>query len=204
MTSTEKEHISKLLPVMAEIAGASFSTAAIIMMVESMDDLDYSSVIQTLTNWQRTEKKFPHPSDIRAKVMPEMDSKDDAQEVAAAIIDAISRCGYTNPGRAEDLIGSLGWEVVGRMGGWKHLCETCTHDSENTLRAQIRNFAEVVSKRAKRGELDIRPQLPEPSRTSEINFSEARRKAEMQIDYIKKQDDELSIGKIINQTFDRA
>lgn len=168
MTSTEKENIAKILPVMAEIAGATFSTAAIIMMVESMDDLDYASVIQTLTNWQRTEKKFPHPSDIRAKVMPEMDNKDDAILVANLIITAVSKYGYTNPEQARKFMGDLAWETVIKMSGWKHICETLTIDNEGIIRAQIRGMAEVVSKKAKRGELDQTPQLPQSNEVRKL------------------------------------
>lgn len=168
MTSTEKENIAKILPVMAEIAGATFSTAAIIMMVESMDDLDYATVIQTLTNWQRTEKKFPHPSDIRAKVMPEMDNKDDAILVANLIITAVSKYGYTNPEQARKFMGDLAWETVIKMSGWKHICETLTIDNEGIIRAQIRGMAEVVSKKAKRGELDQTPQLPQSNEVRKL------------------------------------
>lgn len=163
MTTTEKAHLCEILPVMAEIAGVSFSTAAIIMMVESMNDLEYSSVIETLTNWQRTEKKFPHPSDIRAKVMPEIDSKDTAIEVANLIITCVSKYGYNNPETARAKMGELAWATVQRMSGWKHLCESLTIDNEGMIRAQIRAMAEVVSKKAKRGELDQVPQLPQAS-----------------------------------------
>lgn len=169
MTHEQKMHLAQnVFPVMAELTGRSFSTHAIIMMVDSLHDLDYDQVIKVLNDWGKTEKTFPHPSDIRAKVMPGIDDKDNALEVASTVIAAIGRFGYTNPKSAQIYIGPLGWEVVDRMGGWKHMCETCTHGNENTLRSQIRTFAETVSKRAKRGELDQRPGLPESQAVKNI------------------------------------
>jgi len=164
MISSEKSYISNTLSAMAEIYGKTISTAAIIHMVESISDLDYMSVVQTLHDWSKTEKSFPYPADIRAKIFPENSDKDDAQDVANFVISAVSKFGYTNPTKAKEYIGDLGWEVVSRMGGWKHLCETLTLENEGMLRAQIREYTFTVSKRAKRGELELKPELPQPNR----------------------------------------
>lgn len=167
MTPEEKAQLAKILPVRAELAGKTFSTPAIIQMVEDMSDLNFFEVMSVLKNWGRTEKTFPYPSDIREKVLPEINADDDAVDCANLIISAIGSCGYTNPGRAREKIGELGWAVVDRMGGWKHLCETLSLENETTYRAQIRSYVLTVRKRALRDELDEVPALP-TSRSQEV------------------------------------
>ncbi|WP_289460478.1 hypothetical protein, partial [Klebsiella pneumoniae] len=46
-----------------------------------------------------------------------------AQEVSGRIREAISKFGYANQQDAREYIGSLGWKVVERFGGWIYLCE---------------------------------------------------------------------------------
>lgn len=158
-----QQEIKKSLIALATIAGKELNEVSLTAYSDALEDLDTNLVLNALKNWLKTERGFPYPSDIRAKVMPEIDSSDDAQEVSASIVAAISKHGWTNPTSAKEHIGLLGWEVVQRMGGWKHLCESCTLDNQNTLRAQIRNYSESVIKRAKRGELDLKPALPQSS-----------------------------------------
>lgn len=163
-----EQQIKTSLIGFATIVGRDLNEFALAAFYDAISDLPSEQVLHVLKNWFKTNRNFPHPADIRASIMPEMNNEDNALEVANAIIAAISRYGYTNPKSAQLHIGSLGWEVVNRMGGWKHMCETCTHGNENTLRSQIRTFAETVSKRAKRGELDQRPELPQSNAVKNI------------------------------------
>ncbi len=160
MNQDEKAKIAETLAVMAEITGKTFSQTAIVHMVQAMDDLEFDAVMRTLSVWGRTEKIFPHPADIREKVKPEVTSKDDAQDVANLVIAAVSKFGYTNPQLAEEYMGSLGWETVRRMGGWRHLCETLDFKNEGVMRAQIRDYAETVRRKAIGGKLEKPPELP--------------------------------------------
>lgn len=147
---------------LAEYYDKTLSANQIEMFVEDLSVLSFEQLQIAIKEYRQDPANvfFPLPAKLIALVKPHITEKDEAQEISAAIIAAISRCGYTNPERAQDEIGSLGWEVVGRMGGWKQLCEGCTLENQNTLRAQLRGIAETVSKRAKRGELDQRPELP--------------------------------------------
>jgi hypothetical protein len=147
---------------LAEYYDKTLSANQLEMFVEDLIELDFNDLKEAIKKYRQDPANvfFPLPAKLIALVKPHMNEKDEAQEIAASIIAAVSRCGYTNPDRAQDEIGSLGWEVVNRMGGWKQLCEGCTLDNQNTLRAQIRGIAETISKRAKRGELEQRPELP--------------------------------------------
>jgi hypothetical protein len=159
MIASEKEQIAKILAVHAEINNKSLSAAAIIIMVEALEDLDFNSVYSALKNWNKNNKNFPYPSDIRKLISPEETDEDNSQDVANAIIAAISKYGYTNKENAESYIGSLGWEVVIRMGGWRHLCEVVTHENEGIYRAQIRDYCGTISRKMKRGDLNKMPEL---------------------------------------------
>jgi hypothetical protein len=154
--------IKESLIALATIAGKELNAVALNAYVDAMSDLDPNDVLRALKDWLRTGKGFPYPADIRAKVMPELDDEDDAQDIANTVIKCISTCGYTNQDRAEEQIGPRGWVVVQRMGGWKHLCETTTHQNEGFLRAQIRDYAQTISKKLRRGELEAMPSLPSP------------------------------------------
>jgi hypothetical protein len=168
MNFEQKKQIANILAIRAEITGKVLSTQALIMMVEDISDLDFNNTLNILNKWGRTEKGFPYPSDIRSKIEPEINSDDNSQDVANSVITAISKFGYTNQERAKDYIGELGWEAVTRMGGWKHLCETMTHENEGMYRAQIREYSKTIIKLAKRGQLDERPALPEPTAVSNV------------------------------------
>jgi len=160
MTHEQKAHIAELLSLQAEISSKPLSQAAIIMLVESMADLPFESVKNLLMTWNKSNKGFPHPADIRAKIKPEIDLADNALDIANTILKCIGTCGYTNPARAQLQIGGLGWEVVKRMGGWQHLCETVTLQNEGIYRAQIKSYAETVAKKAKAGDIEAMPELP--------------------------------------------
>lgn len=165
MNGDQKAAVIEKLAVLAEMYGRTFSPNAIVHMSDAIDDLDFTSVMQTLNAWARTEKTFPHPADIREKIKPEINPEDDAQDVANLIIGAIGKYGYTNPESARMAMGELGWETVRRMGGWKSLCETVTLQNAATYRAQIRDYAGTVRRKAMRGELDERTALPRPAAT---------------------------------------
>lgn len=152
--------IKESLIALATIAGKELNEISLKAFVGALSDLDQQAVVAALNDWIRTSKGFPYPADIRAKVMPEIDLIDNALDIANTILTAIGKDGHTNPERAKERIGELGWAVVERMGGWKHLCEAVTFENEGMFRAQIRDYAQTVSKKAKRGELNEMPSLP--------------------------------------------
>lgn len=161
MTQEQKAYLAAVVfPAMAEIAGKSFSTQALISMVEGISDLDYVSVTRILSVWWRTERGFPFPVDIRDKIMPENSSNDEANALSNLIISGVGKFGYTNLIKAKESIGELGWQVVSGMGGWRHLCEVLTPDNEGIFRAQIRDYAKVLFKKSIRSQSENIIKLP--------------------------------------------
>jgi hypothetical protein len=166
------KEIKMQIVALATIAGKDLDPQGIALnaFYEAVSDLPHDQVLRVLKDWLKTDKGFPYPSQIREKVQPEITDEDDAQDVASLIIANVGRCGYTNPEKARQRVGELGWAVVERMGGWKHLCEVLTHENEGMFRAQIRDLAETTSKRAKRGQLNEVPALPNPNQASVQNI----------------------------------
>ena len=165
---TPSQAIKEQLIVLATISGKELNPLTLNAYADALSDLDPNAVLVALRDWLKTGRGFPYPADIRAKVMPELDDNDDAQTAVNLIIDSIGKDGYTNPERAEERMGPLACEVVKQSGGWKHICTLLTPQNETTVKAQLRDLAKTVSKRAKRGELDQAPELPAPS--SEVNL----------------------------------
>lgn len=150
------------------LAGRELGETMLNGYLAALDDLNPAQVLLALKDWIKKGRGFPYPSEIREMILPEVSGDDHAVDVASSIIAAISTCGYTNPARAREMIGDLGWEVVQRFGGWRNVCENSDHEQLNTMRAQLRGLAEVVYKKSQRGELDHRPELPTAANIASI------------------------------------
>lgn len=163
MTSEEKNLLAKTYFEIGELHGRTISKDTLITLVNSFQDLPFRSVFNALNEWMMNGTHFPLPAHIRQKIVPVIDDKDNALDAVNRVISAVSKYGYTNPLSAREFIGELGWETVTRFGGWKGLCEHLNGENEGVLRAQLRELALVVSKKAKRDELDLAPALPSPA-----------------------------------------
>lgn len=156
------QSIKEQIILLAAFAGRDMNQMLLDGYMKAIADLDHESVFRALCDWLKTSKGFPHPSDIREKVKPEINPADDAQLVANLILAAIGKHGHTNADRAKTMIGDLAWETVKLMGGWKHLCEVIDNENEGMYRAQMRGLAETVRRKSMRGELHLAPALPSP------------------------------------------
>ena len=107
------------------------------------------------------QKFLPMPADILAFCNPKGDPDSDAREAAARIVQAVGKFGYMQGSAASKFIGSLGWRVVERIGGWQYLCENLgTNIDVTTFTAQARDLCKATWAR---GDLnDTPPELPPP------------------------------------------
>jgi hypothetical protein len=118
------------------------------MYAGDLIDLDPAACIQAYANWRRNpaNKAFPLPAQIRELVSPGefVAPETRAREVAGRIVGAIPKFGWNNAKEAQVFIGPEGWELVKRMGGWQHLCETTSPKQATMLQAQMRDQLEGV------------------------------------------------------------
>lgn len=101
-------------------------------------------------------KTLPMPSWFLEQLNPSMsDPKDQAREVASRISAAIAKFGWCNSGEAEKYIGSVGWKVVERYGGWQRVCESVGVEIDSAIfLAQTRDLSESMIKNQSRENFD--------------------------------------------------
>lgn len=104
--------------------------------------------------------KMPMPADVVKILFPQTDPNAEAQEAAARILQATSKFGYIDPEGAKNFIGSLGWRVVERFGGWKYICENLgVNLNASTFFAQARDVAKASIGREALGLANSPPSL---------------------------------------------
>lgn len=113
------------------------------MALEGYDD---ERVINTLKEMVTENKnlRMPAPGEIVERMNPQLTVRDQAVVIASRIQEAVAKYGWSAPGAAQQHIGETGWELVGRAGGWRHLCENLgvTFDT-GVFFSQIRDQAQA-------------------------------------------------------------
>ena len=174
-----KTEYVKIVFALGEYYGKQLTENQLEMYSEDLMNLTPEELVFAIKAYRQNpdNKFFPLPGQLIGIIKPPMTATDEANEVASAILNSIGKDGHTNPERAKDRMGNLAWEVVQRMGGWLHLCETVSPQNEGMFRAQIRGLSETVSKKAKLGTLDQKPALPS-SNTIKNLISDTMKKLE--------------------------
>lgn len=135
------------------------------MYAEDLSDIPMDRLKAAFLKVRRDPKvvRFPLPAHIRSIAEPvAVTDEQQALEAVSRIIVALGKYGHTNPAQAQEYIGSLGWEVVKREGGWLQVCERVTNDDLPIIRAQMREMAKSIIARSKAGTLNEAPGLPGP------------------------------------------
>lgn len=166
MTPAETAQLKKLLIVTAAYYRQDLPDAVLLMYVKDLEDLPFSGVMDALQGlrYEPNRRQCPMPADVRARIDPASSDIALANEIAGRISTCIGSCGYTNPRRAEEKIGPVGWRVVGLMGGWHQICTTTLERDMRTFFAQCRDQArgQLEIQRKGGGNLAIR-ELPDSS-----------------------------------------
>lgn len=171
MNAEQKNKLAKIYFEIGEIHGRTISKDTLITLVNTFQDLNYDLVYKEMNLWLVSGTHFPLPAHIREKILPKLNEKDNAIDAVNTLIGCVSKFGYTNPNGAEKAMGELAWETTKRFGGWNKLCETLCIENEGMIRAQLRELAQVVSKKSMRGELDETQSLPKSYKEFGVDFS---------------------------------
>ena len=162
-----KQEIIATYGQLAMIYGKQLSPQALVLMVDSLDDLAPGDVLRVLREWVKRNKSFPMPSDLREAITPVVSDLDDGRDIASRVIKSIARYGWNNPEAAKNYIGEIGWECVSRMGGWVTLCQELSDENRGILVAHIRDLAVTLKKKSIAGTindpLNFPNQLPDGS-----------------------------------------
>lgn len=164
MNEIDFGRLKKLLIATTAYYGIEINNDVLRMYAEDLSDFDLNSVatalveIRNSTNIHRGNL-LPIPPKVKEKILGNVSEIDDARDLAARIISAIQRVSYTEPERAREFVGEMGWEVIRLMGGWSRLCESEKSDN-HILYAQIRDLAVSYGHRYQAGVSNTPPELP--------------------------------------------
>jgi len=162
MTADEIKKLKALIVATSLYYGHRIPDEVLVLYVEDLADLDYPAVARAIGELRRDPRttRFPLPALIRDRIQPADTSENEARDSAARIVAAVARYGWSNPMRAKEYVGELGWHVVERQGGWLNVCQMLTHDNVGFLQAQWREAAISAQRLARMGRLDQAPKLP--------------------------------------------
>lgn len=112
-------------------------------------------------------KAFFSPATLKTYFAPELSIDAESNEVASRIREAVKKFGWSNPSASKLMIGSIGWQIVERSGGWQYICENLGLDlNPLVFHAQARELAKsLIEQRQKHIdapslEFDEKEQLP--------------------------------------------
>lgn len=90
-------------------------------------------------------KSFPTPFMLKSYIENKPNPDQLAHEIASRIRFAISEFGWSSTEKAKNYIGSVGWQIVERSGGWLYLCENHGLKLQPlTYFAQCRDMAKTI------------------------------------------------------------
>lgn len=105
------------------------------------------------SQWRRENTRPPMPSDLIKILEPAANKDLIAREIAARIVGAVTKFGWPNGQNAKEFIGSDGWVVVNKMGGWSYICGAMGSTLDpNQFQAQAR---EIIKGQLEFGEQQI-------------------------------------------------
>jgi hypothetical protein len=162
LQNEEVRKIAALYKTLSIYYGQNISDEVISLYAHHLADEPFDAVYAALRelNREKNRRTLPLPADVFAKLNPENTSLESARIAANNIIAAIPKFGHTNPTRAKEFIGDLGWLVVERMGGWHLVCQESDVSTIQIRLAQMRDLAESLHQQSKNGTLKLRPSLP--------------------------------------------
>jgi len=157
MNQQERIGIGEMWVAIAQMYGKDLTRQALVLMLDSINDLDPVKVYDVFKQWVNEKKtnSYPLPADIRALVMPSLDPLDKSRLAASRVIEAVNKFGYTSPFEAREFIGELGWQAINNFGGWDYVCGNLGHVIDvTTFNAQIRDICVSVLKSQTTGQLN--------------------------------------------------
>ena len=116
------------------------------MYAEDTSHIDSADIYKVFKAYRNSKNStyMPRPHQLIELLNPTPETGDLAIEASAAIWNAISRWGYSNPDLAKEQMGELAWQVVERDGGWQRVCADSSENNKIALKAQWRELAKAL------------------------------------------------------------
>lgn len=133
------------------------SEERIVIYTENLIQYGIDQIKNALCQCLTKNTRFPSLAEILSYIKPELDKKEEANEIAGAIIECMRDFGRYRSGEAYYHVGPIGTLAIKRFGGWDLICDTQISDM-GTVRAQLRDI--VISILSSKNRPDSQCQLP--------------------------------------------
>jgi hypothetical protein len=143
MSNEIKETIFQLLRDMSIIIGVSTPKERLILYAERLVKFDLIKLKNAIEECASSCRAFPALDDIINKINPKMDKRNEAVELAGAIISCIRLFGRYLIIDVYYYVGREGQLAIERYGDWEMICNTHP-DNMGTLRAQLRDICSSI------------------------------------------------------------
>lgn len=156
----------QLIGGLAVILGRDMTKEAIKIYCGCLRDIPFGQLERACDLWMKkpNSPQFPTPGQLLACLTPTDDEL--AREATSRVIEALHKFGdpyghtEEREWKAKEYIGSLGWELVKRKGGWCKLSNIGNDDLSSTAQAQMRELCISIVRHHRLGLQDSPPQLP--------------------------------------------
>lgn len=149
MNEHDLKKLKMLIVNVADYYSKELKPAVITMMAEDLREFEYENVEAAFSKYRKQDKnfRFPMPAQIREIILQKLDNSSNAREIAAKVLESVSKFGYTSGTEAREYIGEVGWRAVERFGGWLYICQNLGVTIQlTTFNAQIRDLCEATLK----------------------------------------------------------
>lgn len=124
MRNEQKSFVSRAIGGLAEYYEKSLTPLQLEMYVEDLLDLSQEDLIKAIRLYRNDPEKkfFPRPAELKGVLSPTDEEK--AQDAVTRIVYALKQWGDPyghqpeKQERAKNYLGTLGWKIVEREGGW--------------------------------------------------------------------------------------
>lgn len=152
------ENFVKTLTVIADLCGYTLTEEIVALYVHHLQESDLNlaaAALQRMSRSLKPGKGFPSCDDILAEMgVSASTDEDKARDAAALVIGAVRKFGSVyDTTRVKEYVGTLGWAIVERQGGWYSVCESLTNANIGMMQAQFRDLGKALCALNKSGEL---------------------------------------------------
>jgi len=170
MDQSQRDLLGQMITATALYYRQDIPKSVISMYIDDLIDagISFEDASSAYKTYRRNPKnsRFPIPANIIEIIRPQISPDAEATAASARIYQAISKFGYCNPMEAKVFIGSLGWSVVQRMGGWVRICESVGVDyDKSAFLAHAKAIAKAESEYSLAGLFNTAPALPHEKRS---------------------------------------
>lgn len=134
-----KELIFEQLKRLAACFDQEVTTVRLQVYTEELCNCNLVELTKALKGCVRTCNRFPSLKEILEKINPVNNPRDEANEMAGAIISCIRDFGRYRVEEVYSFLGPTGQMAIERFGGWELICNT-EEDDLGTIRAQLRDL----------------------------------------------------------------